>query len=361
MPMSERAARVSSESSAFAPVVSVVVVIYNGAAHLAECVAALMADTASPPFDVWLVDNASTDGSGVLAEALAAQSAHIHTIRNPLNRGYAGGVNTALPHLRGEFVAVLNPDCVVEPGWLAHAIAFLRATPAAGGLSPLILLHGDGRINAAGQDVHVTGLGFNRWLWSHRGRANGSAPMPVSGLHGAAFVMRLRLLAQMGGWDESGFLYHEDVALSWRLRLMGYDLYCLPGAVVHHHYHLSMYPEKLFLLERNRWAMLLTHLRADTRLALAPLLGVTELLMWGYCLLRGIGFLRAKTASYRWLWTHGAELAQQRAHIHTLRRRGDWAVLRGLSWGYAWDQFLSLGRERGPSRQPVGGMPVELE
>ncbi|MGQ0602659.1 MAG: glycosyltransferase family 2 protein [Anaerolineales bacterium] len=348
-------------SDCIAPVISIVVVIYNGRAHLTECVTALMADTASPPFEVWLVDNASTDGSGELADALAAQWPRVHTIHNPTNRGYSGGVNTALPHLHSEFVAVLNPDCVVESGWLSHTVTFLHATPSAGGLSPLILLHDDGRINAAGQDVHVTGLGFNRWLWRDRSIVP-VAPIKVSGLHGAAFVMRLSLLEQMGGWDESGFVYHEDVELSWLLQLMGYDLYCVPSAVVWHKYHLSMYPEKLFLLERNRWAMLITHLHRGTRLALAPLLGVTELLIWGYCFLRGIGFLQAKAASYRWVWSQAEHLHRQRAHINTLRRRGDWEVLRGLSWGYAWDQFLSLGRERGPSRrQPVGGLPVELE
>lgn len=343
------------------PDVSIVVVIYNGRDHLAECVSALKADTASPPFEVWLVDNASTDGSGDLAETLAAQWPNVSALRNPTNRGYAGGVNSALPHLRGKYVAVLNPDCVVEPGWLAEAVSFLRANPQAGGLSPLILLHGDGRINSAGQAVHVTGLGFNRWLCRER-PAGLSQPIRVSGLHGATFVMPRAVLTHMGGWDEAGFLYHEDVELSWTLQLMGYDLYCVPRSVVHHHYHLSMYPEKLFLLERNRWALLLTHLGPPARLALAPLLLLTELLMWGYCLLRGPGFLQAKAASYRWVWSQSQRLAQRRAQLAALARRSDWQVLRGLSWNYAWDQFLSLGREHGPSRrQPVGGMPVELD
>ena len=345
-----------------APVVSVVVVTYNGREHLAECVSSLMADALAPACEVWLVDNASGDGSGELAEALAARWPNVRALRNASNLGYAGGVNCALPHLRGEFVAMLNPDCVVEAGWLAEAVSFLRATPRAGAISPLIVLHADGRINAAGQDVHVTGLGFNRWLWAPRHRAGGAAAMPVSGLHGAAFVMPRALLERMGGWDDSGFLYHEDVELSWRLQLMGYDLYCVPRSVVQHKYHLTMYPEKLFLLERNRWAMLLTHLHAGTRLALAPLLFVTEVLMWGYCLLRGIGFLRAKAASYRWVWSQGRRLAERRAHLRKLRRRSDWEVLRKLRWNYSWDQLLSLGRERGRSqRQPVGGMPVELD
>ena len=62
-------------------------------------------------------------------------------------------------------------DVVVSPGWLDPLVAFLEATPDAGAACPLILLESDpGRINAAGQNLHVTGLGFNRWLGEPRER-----------------------------------------------------------------------------------------------------------------------------------------------------------------------------------------------
>jgi hypothetical protein len=353
-----------------APLVSVLLVLYNSAEHLDDCLQSLLADAQSPPFEILAVDNASADDGAARAEAWAARSSRLRVLRNASNRGYAGGVNTALPHARGEFVAVLNPDSVVEPGWLTPVIELMQARPEVGAVSPLILLHASenrdnnaarDRINSAGQNVHVTGLGFNCHLWRPRAVA-GSEPVLVSGLHGAAFVIRRALLGEMKGWDESGFLYHEDVALSWLLQVMGYDLYCVPASVVWHKYHLTMYPEKLFLLERNRWALLLTHLGEAARVLLAPLLLFTEGLMWGYCLLRGPGFLRAKWASYRWVGAQASQLRERRHFIQTLRRRSDWQVLRRLRWNYDWDQFFSLGRERGVStRQPVGGMPVQID
>ena len=151
-------------------------------------------------------------------------------------------------------------DVVVSPGWLDPLVGFLEATPDAGVACPLILLESDpDRINAAGQNLNKTGLGFNRWLGKPRGVA-GEAPFEVDGLHGAAFVIRRALLERLGGWDESGFLYFEDVELSWLLRIAG------DGDLVRarldrlHDYHLSMFPHKLFLLERNRWKMLLADL-----------------------------------------------------------------------------------------------------
>jgi GT2 family glycosyltransferase len=333
------------------PLVSVVVVNYNGADALPRCLEALVADTGEASTEVLVVDNASSDGSDAIAEAAAERHESIRLLRSPTNRGYAGAVNLALADARGTYVAVLNMDVMVAAGWLDPLIAFLESAPDAGAVCPLIVLESDpGRINAAGQNVNVTGLGFNRWLEEPCERA-GSAPIRVSGLHGASFLIRREDFESIGGWDESGFLYHEDVELSWLLRLAGKEIYCVPTSRVSHDYHLTMFPHKLFLLERNRWSMLLANTRLSTRLALSPLLALTELMMWGYCLLRGPSFLRAKLDSYRWISGHRERIRERRRFVDSLRRRSDWGVLRGLHWGYPLDQFVTLGRERGESER----------
>jgi GT2 family glycosyltransferase len=244
---------------------------------------------------------------------------------------------------------------IVSPGWLDPVVSLLEAKPDAGVACPLIVLESDpDRINAAGQNLNKTGLGFNRWLGKPREVA-GERPFELTGLHGAAFVTRKSLLERLGGWDESGFLYFEDVELSWLLRIAGGEIWCVPASTVVHDYHLSMFPHKLFLLERNRWKMLLADLRGRTRLAISPLLALTELMMWGYCLLRGPKFLRAKWQSYRWVRANRAQIRARREQIDSVRRRSDWEVLRGLRWGYPLDQFLTLGRERGEStRDRIG-------
>jgi GT2 family glycosyltransferase len=333
------------------PLVSVVVVNYNGGDGLERCLLSLGRQDPAPSAEVLVVDNASTDGSRDLADRIGAEFESIRVLASAVNRGYAGAVNLALEEARGAYVAVLNMDITVEPGWLAPLVGFLEATPSTGAVCPLMLLDADpGRINAAGQDIHVTGLGFNRWLGKPRSRA-GTEPLLVSGLHGGAFVIRREILDRLGGWDERGFLYAEDVQLSMLVQLIGADIHCLPTSTVRHDYHLTMHPEKLFLLERNRGWTVLTELRGHTRLALAPLLALTELMMWGYCLLRGPAFLRAKARTYRWLAGHRAELRERRRFVRSIRRRSDWQILRRLRWGYLWSQFLTLGRERGISER----------
>jgi len=99
----------------------------------------------------------------------------------------------------------------------------------------------------------------------------------------------------------------------------------------------------------------LSALRGGTRLALSPLFALTEILMWGYCLLRGPAFLRAKLGSYRWAVQNRGSIRERRRFIASIRRRSDWQVVRGLRWGYPWDQFVTLGRERGEStRDRIG-------
>jgi GT2 family glycosyltransferase len=340
-----------STGTGAAPRVSVVVVNYNGADGLVECLTALAEDPSSPAAEILVVDNASEDGSLAIAEGIAQKQERVRVIESSTNRGYAGAVNLALPAARGEYVAVLNMDILVSPGWLGPLIGFLDANPESGAACPLIVLQDDPtRINAAGQDVHVTGLGFNRALGQPR-ESVGAEPFSVSGLHGAAFVIRRSILERLGGWDDRGFLYHEDVQLSWLLQLMGAEIRCVPGSTVQHDYHLTMSPEKLFLLERNRVAMLLSNLKLSSRLALSPLLGFTELLMWGYCLIRGPRFLRSKIASYRWVLGDRERIRARRRLVRSLRRRSDWEIVRGLRWGYPWDQFFTLGRERGESQR----------
>jgi len=331
--------------------VSVIVVNYNGEQWLRACIGALLADSDAVQ-EIIVVDNASTDDSSRILREIATEHPEVRVLSSEANLGYAGAVNLALATASAKYLAIMNMDITVEPGWLKPLIAFLDQTPDAGAVNPVIMLPDGSRINAAGLDVHVTGLGFTRGLWSPVAGLDPS-PVRVSGISGAVFVMRRQLLDQIGGMDSSGFLYHEDVNLSWLLHMAGFYLYCVPESRVRHDYSLTMYPAKLYLLERNRWAMLLTYLRPMTLVLLSPLLIITEMVMWCYCILRGWSFVRSKFESYRWVAGMLGTIQKRRQSTESARKVSDWEVIRKLKWGYAWKQLLAIGRERGMSRRQV--------
>ena len=329
------------------PSVSVIIVSFNGSDHIEECLESLCRDSSSHTGEICVIDNGSSDDSVSIAERFASKHPSVHVVKSDTNLGYAGGVNFALPHVQGKYVVVLNQDMVVEDGWLNQPLELLENQSTIGAVSPMMVLYNDSEIiNSVGQNVHVTGLGFNRWLGRPRAEA-GQKPFPVTGIHGGAFVIRREILDHIGGWDDSGFLYHEDVELSWLLHLLGYRIYCAPAAAVRHKYHLTMHPEKLFLLERNRGHMLCCNLSPLTFILLAPFLLCTEFMMWGYCLLRGPQFLRAKMRAYFHTARTGQRIRERHAWIKSIRARRDWQVLRCLKWRYVWDQCATLGKERG--------------
>ena len=171
--------------------VTVVAVGHNDGESLAGCVEALMADPDAGRIIV--VDNASTDETGDLLEHLDVES-----VRNEENLGYAGAVNGVLTSVDTEYLAVINVDTVPTPGWLAPQIECLDEHRDVAATSPTVTLADDGRLNAAGLDIHVTGLAFNRLLHADVAEA-GDVTVEVPGLQGTAFVIRTALLREQGG------------------------------------------------------------------------------------------------------------------------------------------------------------------
>ncbi len=354
-----------SERVPQAPCVSIIVVNFNGERWIRACIESLVSEATGDEADegegpaaregvvsreIVIVENGSTDGSGSVVELLEHSHSEVRVHRSPENLGYAGGVNAVLADCRGRYVVVLNMDIVAEPGWLLPLVEFLDTRTDVGAVNPMIVLDEGQWTNAVGQDIHVTALGFNRGLGSSR-ESWGREPFPVSGIQGAAIFMRRDLLERIGGLDASGFLYHEDVNLSWMLCMMGYGLYCVPASAVRHDYFLSMHAEKLYLLERNRVSLLLSFLSPTSLLLLSPMLLVTEVMLWGYALLRGPAFLKAKLRSYLWI-RRTRELRRGRRRLAAgLRARSDWQVLRHMKWGYAWRQFAALAGEKGAPRR----------
>jgi len=322
------------------PLVSIVVVNFNGLSYIDALFASLQTQD-YPAYEVLLVDNGSTDGS---VELVRSNFAEVKIVENGENLGYSGAINLAAEKCQGDYITILNMDVVVEPGWLGPLIDFLEVNPSAGAVNPQILLAEEQEtINALGQNVHVTGLGFNRLLHYPAVEAD-KEPRRVSGLQGAAFVMRRDLFTAVGGMNATNFMYHEDVDISWLINLAGYDIYCVPESIVHHTYALGMKPWKYYYLERNRWSLLLCVYRWPTMLLLAPLFLLTEAMMLAYCLRSGRSFFHAKLQAIRWNWQMKDHLRRRRAWIQGWRKRGDRQMLSILRLNYDWDQLLHLAR-----------------
>ena len=112
----------ASLSAGTVPDVSVVIVSWNVASLLADCLDSLVRCSDGLALEVWVVDNASLDKT---VEMLRDRYPWVHLIANQDNRGFARANNQAFQHVRGRFVLILNPDTVVREGAIRSMVQFL--------------------------------------------------------------------------------------------------------------------------------------------------------------------------------------------------------------------------------------------
>ncbi|MGE3274271.1 MAG: glycosyltransferase family 2 protein [Vicinamibacterales bacterium] len=211
------------------PDVSVIIVNYNGRRHLAPCLAALAAQE-GPAFEVVLVDNGSSDGSAGL---VAEQFPWVRLVALDENLGFAGGNNRGVAAARGRLLVFLNNDTVVEAGWLQALCGGLEWGPSVGIVAAqIVYLHDPSVLDSAGDGLTRAGGAYKR---GHGGPATRYLRRrEVFAACGCSCLVPRDVFDEVGGFDEDFFVSHEDVDLSYRIRLRGYRCVYMPEAVVRH-------------------------------------------------------------------------------------------------------------------------------
>ncbi len=146
-------------------------------------------------------------------------------------------------------------------------------------------------------------------------------------------AMRRTTWDRLGGFRPELFLYHEDTDLGWRLRMLGLRTVRVPGSLVGHHYEFARNPEKLFMLERNRWALLACNYRRSTLALLLPVLIVVELGVLVTAIRDGWG--RRKLGSWPAAWRLIRESAAWHRRLQTERTVGDAAIIESMGTSLA--------------------------
>jgi GT2 family glycosyltransferase len=214
--------------------VGVVIVNYNGARYIGECLESLRAQSRAPD-GVLVVDNASKDGS---PELIASHFTDVALVRSPSNLGFAGAVNVGIRwcQARGDdAVLVLNPDTVVDSQALNRLVDAARRHPRAC-LTPLIVRADRPGVVAsyAGTLVWWRGRVAPRYLGQSVGdQPHGDVRMKIA--NGACVLLPLSIVGEVGLFDESYFLYFEDVDYFERLGRAGFETWYVPDARVLHH------------------------------------------------------------------------------------------------------------------------------
>lgn len=212
------------------PLVSVIVLNYNGLEYLKECYESLEKQTYKN-FESFLVDNNSEDGS---VNVIKSNFKKVKIVNLDKNYGFAKGNNLCIPHTKGEYIVLLNMDTVVDPNWLRELVKVAQKSKKTGIVGGKIFYnHKKEMLNFAGGSTdkygntrHIGAKTIDNYLFDKK--------MNVFYICGASLLIKRELIKKMNLFDPTYFMYYEDVDLCWRALIYGYDVIFNPKSFIYH-------------------------------------------------------------------------------------------------------------------------------
>jgi GT2 family glycosyltransferase len=255
------------------PLAFIIVLNWNGKAHLAECLGSLSCLDYSN-FQILLVDNNSQDGSLAL---VASHYPHVQVIENSTNLGFAEGNNVGMRYALSQgadYVVLLNNDTRVEPDFLSHLVRRGEEQPEVGVLGGTVLMYSNpGIVNSTGVNLNQFAYGWDRDFGENSALLAGEGG-EVLAVSGCLMAIKRAVMEKIGLLDGAFFAYYEDVDFCLRTwKDTDFTVEYVPGAVVHHKFSASSgasSPLKYSLLMKNRYRLFFKHFPPSRLVAIFP-------------------------------------------------------------------------------------------
>jgi len=211
--------------------VSVVIVNFNGLEHLRACIPSVK-KTEKVRFEITVVDNGSQDES---CAWLREHHPDVRIIEIGANVGFGEGNRQGILAAQGQWIALLNNDTRVDPGWLHELLRISLLDPSIGAsCSTLCLMHHPEILNGIGGGMSKLGYGYDRRYGCPRETAGLVEASEDVFFPTAAAMLISRQDFEEFGFDGKIFMYHEDVDMGWRLRLAGRRVVVCRDSIVFH-------------------------------------------------------------------------------------------------------------------------------
>ncbi|MFH1940859.1 MAG: glycosyltransferase family 2 protein [bacterium] len=238
---------------------SISIVNWNTKDFLFQCLNSIYSETSGIDFEIFVVDNASSDGS---AEMVGEKFPKVKLIENDKNLGFGRANNQALRHCSGEYILILNPDTRILDNAIIKLIQFMEKNPRVGMTGPKCV-HEDGTIQVSwAQFPTIFNILTNNVPWkmafsmfgifkrlfrtdavySNNGyTVEETIPAQrVDYVLGQFMLTRKAILDEVGLFDEDVFMYEEERDLCYRIQEKGWETWFVPDAVIVHHERRSI-------------------------------------------------------------------------------------------------------------------------
>ncbi len=218
------------------PDLTIVVVNWNTCDLLERCLQAIYTTVQTLAFDVWVVDNASTDGSVLMVQRRFPQ---VKLITNAENSGFASANNQAITASQGKYILLLNSDAFLTGNAVQQMVGYLAQNDRTG-IVGANLVFPDGRPQISyGPLPSLSSEIASLWGLDKRRAAKLAAqkavtPIETGMVSGACLMLRRSLLDQIGLFDEDFYFFSEEIDLCCRAQKSGWKVIHLPSASTTH-------------------------------------------------------------------------------------------------------------------------------
>lgn len=222
--------------AAGSPLVSIVIPAWNKWSYTRRCLESLEATRGDVPYEVIVVDNASTDETATALPAIPGVRVH----RNAENLGFARACNQGAALARAPYLLFLNNDTEARPGWLPPMVRLLESAPDLAMVGSKLLFP-DGTLQHAGVAIAYAGPLPVSPFHVHYRKPPGTSdrPLELNCVTAACMLTRADVFHRLGGFDEAYRNGYEDVDLCLKVREAGLRIAYTPESVLVHHESVS--------------------------------------------------------------------------------------------------------------------------
>jgi len=204
------------------PLVSIIIVNYNGCSILEKCLESLSKITYSN-FEIILVDNNSADDS---IQLVKEKFSKVIILKLDSNKGFAEPNNIGARIAKGKYLLFLNNDTVVTENFLTELVKVIQSNEKIA-ICQSLLLKSDGTTDSSGDYIDELGVVYNS-------KTVVSELRTISSARGASMIIEKSIFDELGGFDATFFATFEDVDLGWRAWIKGYHVVLAPNSIVYH-------------------------------------------------------------------------------------------------------------------------------
>jgi GT2 family glycosyltransferase len=324
------------------PVVSILIVNFNGAKWLRGCLDSLRT-VEFPSYEVIVVDNVSRDDS----LAMLRSYPEVKVIRSEENLGFAGGNNLGLPHCSGKYVLLLNNDTVVNPDFLQPLSDYLDRFPQVAVVQGKMILPRFSRsLDVCGSFLTSFGLPYHYGFYKPDGPTY-CRDYPVFSAKGACLMFRKEIVNKTGGFlfDSDFFCYYEETDFCHRVWLSGYEVHFVNTPPIEHYMGAtSGDSQSAFVLRhylRNMTFSLASNLSPGARWRILPPFLLILFASMVASIIRGkAGQARAHWEALICPWRDASGIRKRRRLIASIRVRSDIDLLSRVIRNPSLDYFL---------------------